>query len=118
MWIALELLYDQGLPRKSSGIRVAGELRTSLHKGARVLTLLQLSYTNGRDIEPIAELWKPEVVGMGHSHMRLSGLEAKGQGRGRRWSAQVWDCEVLTHSQAMNYGKPRTIQGALPSAYQ
>lgn len=117
MWIALELLYENGTARPPSGIRLVGELRTTLHKGVKVLSLLQLSHTNGKDIEPLAELWKPEIVGMGNSHMRLSGLEAKGKGRGRRWSAQVWDCELIDRQRAVDYGKPRMITGALPSAY-
>lgn len=94
-----------------------GEVRTTVHKGVKVLSLLKLTHTNGHDIEPLAELWKPEIVGFGHSHQRLSGLEAVGKGKDRSWHVQVWSYELLSYSQAANYGKPRMMQGALPSAY-
>jgi len=62
-------------------------------------------------------LWKPELVGAGASHLRISGMEAKGEGDRRRWFAQQWYCEVLTHQRAVTYFEKRMITGELPSIY-
>jgi hypothetical protein len=113
VWLAVELLYDRGISCKPRNVLV-GELRSDETKGIHSLRLMKLSHMNGKDIEPLAVLWKPEIVRVGNSIMRLRGLEARGNGKDRQWFAQVWHCEVLTHSQAANYGKPRMVTGTLP----
>ena len=115
MWLAVELLYERGMACKPRGVLV-GEVRTDETKGVAI-KLMQLSHTNGKDIEPLAVLWMPEIVRMGHSIIRLRGLEARGKGKDRQWFAQVWQCEILTAQAAAQHGRPRTVQGALPSAY-
>lgn len=115
MWLAVELLYDRGISCKPRNVLV-GEVRTDETRGLAI-KLMQMSHSNGKDIEPLAVLWQPEIVRMGHSIIRLRGLEARGTGRDRQWFAQVWQCEILTASAAAAHGKPRMIQGALPSSY-
>ena len=114
MWIALELQYKDGVRTKGQWPPLVGELRSESVKGVHVLRLLDL---NQSKTGPLATLWKPELVGAGSSHLRISGMEVKGDGDRRRWFAQQWYCEVLTHQRAMTYFDKRMITGELPSAH-
>jgi hypothetical protein len=114
VWIALELQYKDGVRTKGQWPPLVGELRSESVKGVHVLRLLDL---NQSKTGPLATLWKPELVGAGSSHLRISGMEVKGDGDRRRWFAQQWYCEVLTHQRAMTYFDKRMITGELPSAH-
>lgn len=112
MWAAVELLYRDGVKAKPSWPPLVGEVRSEFVKGIHVLRLIPVGGNNGT-AEKLASLWRPQLGLVSPSRVRFSGLEAEGEGSDRRWLAQSWSCEILSHDQAVRYFEPHMRVGDL-----
>jgi hypothetical protein len=87
---------------------------TGMHQQATVLYLRPLEWTDSTSpLEPLAMLWHPVCVAVGYDNLCFRGLEAVPRERGRRWAAQKWACEVLSHQQARARLEPDKRYGEL-----
>jgi len=114
MYAAIELLYRDGVKVKPQWPPLVGQLASDRYKGAEVLYLWPMEWAEQakEHYKPVAALWQPVFVRLGHSDLVIRGLEGVHRGPVRRWHVQKWICQVLDSQRARDYLKP-TPSGAV-----
>ena len=118
---AVELLYLEGRLIKPQYPPLVGQLMSGHERDAPVLYLWPLDWVRNttHPQEPLAMLWRPVLLGISHSDVLLSGLEARERSGNRHWYAQKWKCGVLTAQLARDFFKwdslkTRELESAMP----
>lgn len=117
MFAAVQL-YREGVKSPPEWPPLVGQLWTDDYKGILVMRLWPLDWvanaqSSGR--RPLASLWHPVLVRVGHDDLLLRGFEGVSAASGaRRWYTQKWLCDVMAADRARNFLRPDPRFGALP----
>jgi hypothetical protein len=118
MHAAVKLLYRDGVKIHPQWPPLLGQLQSGWHKTVPLLYLWPMEWVASADAghRPLAVLWHPELVRVGHSELVLRGYEGIARGHTRRWCTQKWVCEVLDVHRARDYlGADRRFGEIQPS---
>lgn len=118
MYVAAHLLYRDGAKVPGRPRPLVGQLYTDSRQRCPVMYLHDLQWRENapNNYPPLAILWQPVLVRLGHSDLLLRGYEACTRGRTRWWAAQRWLCDVLDAQSAARYFDHEKPKGALPSS--
>ena len=117
MFVAVRMLYCEGIMVKATSPRVFGQLISDRQRDVSVLHLHRLEWVHNA-IEaspPLATLWQPVLAGIGHCDIVIRGLEGVVKGPVRRRTTQKWLSDVLDARQARDYFSSPLRRGEPPS---
>jgi hypothetical protein len=109
MFVSVQFVYREGIKARPKREPVVGQMHSDWHKGVRVLYLRPLDWVHNTtpQLPPLATLWQPVFGGVRDCHITVRGLEAVEKGTVRRWTTQMWLCEVLDVAQARERLDPK-----------
>lgn len=119
MFVAVRMLYREGIRTKPMWPPVVGQIISDTEHGVRLLRLWPVDWVHNATwptTPPLAVLWHPVFGGIGYNDVVVRGLEAVVKGQTRRWTTQKWLCDVLDRQQARDYFKSNRLEGPLPSS--
>ncbi|MRD48006.1 hypothetical protein GHT07_12000 [Caenimonas koreensis DSM 17982] len=98
MHAAVTLLYIEGRKAQRRRSPLVGQVVTRWHREVHTLVLWPMEWTASAGVAraPLATLYRPALVRMGHDDLMIRGMERCHD----RWCAQSWLVDVLDRARA------------------